>query len=365
MPWILAPSEVNVTSSPIAIFYDGQVARRRSVTLSITADALVIVADDEIQARWPWWAIRHQTEAAVLRATCLDAPGLARLEVHAPDLAETIRARSPIGAAQKTSAGTTARILIWSTAAAASLIVCALVLVPRLADRLGPLIPRRIEQRIGDAIDPQIRALIDSRACTDPAGKAALATLSARVGTAAALSMVRVDVVRSRIANAVTLPGGHIYLFRGLIDQATDADELAGVLAHEMSHLVHRDPIRKVLEIGGTSFLFGLLLGDVTGAGTVVVLARALNDSAYSRKIEASADAFTVSMLGRLGRPTQPMADLLQRIDGDGHRTFGPLLQDHPATARRAAAIRATGSDATRPPLLDAAEWKALKAVCR
>ncbi|WP_163071438.1 M48 family metalloprotease, partial [Acinetobacter baumannii] len=72
-------------------------------------------------------------------------------------------------------------------------------------------------------------------------------------------------VISNTIANAIALPGGKIYVFEGLLDKAENVDELAGVLAHELGHVKNRDGLRNMIYNGGTSFLIGLLFGDITG----------------------------------------------------------------------------------------------------
>jgi len=68
--------------------------------------------------------------------------------------------------------------------------------------------------------------------------------------------------------------GGQIYVFHGLIEKADNADEVAGVIAHEIGHVAHRDGTKAVLQAGGLSFLFGMLLGDFVGGGAVVIAAK-------------------------------------------------------------------------------------------
>ena len=86
-------------------------------------------------------------------------------------------------------------------------------------------------------------------------------------------------------------PGGHVYVFEGLLAKSETPDELAGVIAHEMGHVVHRDGTRAVLESAGLSFLFGMMLGDFVGGGAVVIAAKTVLSSSYSRHAEAAADA--------------------------------------------------------------------------
>jgi Zn-dependent protease with chaperone function len=59
---------------------------------------------------------------------------------------------------------------------------------------------------------------------------------------------------------------GQVYVFQGLIAKAENANEVAGVIAHEIGHVAHRDGTNAVPEGGSLSFLFGMLLGDSSAA---------------------------------------------------------------------------------------------------
>ena len=102
---------------------------------------------------------------------------------------------------------------------------------------------------------------------------------------------LKVQVVRRPEANAIALPGGYIYVFQGLVDRAKEPDELAGVIAHEIGHVAHRDGTRSVLQGAGLSLLFGMLLGDFVGGGAVVLAARTILQTSYTREVETAADA--------------------------------------------------------------------------
>ena len=118
-----------------------------------------------------------------------------------------------------------------------------------------------------------------------------------------------------------------------------------------------------MLRNGGTGFLIGLMFGDVTGAGAVLMAARAMLDAAHTRTAEADADAFAATIMHGLRRPTAPMAALLQRLAAPGEDKLPSLLRDHPLTPKRMAML--TDDDAPLgPALLDEAEWRALKRIC-
>ena len=161
----------------------------------------------------------------------------------------------------------------------------------------------------------------------------------------------------------MALPGGHVYVDDGLIAKAETPDELAGVLAHEIGHVAHRDGTRTVLQTAGLSFLFGMMLGDFVGGGAVVIAARTVLKSSYSRRVEAAADAYSVDLMAKAGGDPHALAAILKRIVGDKKEGM-KLLLDHPETKDRIAAIDAVAVAGTPVPLLDAADWSALKQIC-
>jgi predicted Zn-dependent protease len=174
---------------------------------------------------------------------------------------------------------------------------------------------------------------------------------------------LRVDVVRRPDLNAFALPGGHIYIYEGLIDKAETPDELAGVLAHEMGHLAHRDGTRTALQTAGLSFLFGMMLGDFVGGGAVVIAARTVLKSSYSRQVEAQADSFSVALMSKMGADPHALAVILARLVSDKDEGLKILL-DHPETKDRINAINAIVTAGATTQLLDPAEWNALKHIC-
>jgi Zn-dependent protease with chaperone function len=258
----------------------------------------------------------------------------------------------------------TRRILFWSAAAAISLVLTVVYLVPAFADRLAPLVPIPLERRLGDAVDRQVRAVIGGETCAEGKGAAALARLEQQLADSAELPMpIEIAVLPSSVPNAVALPGGRVYLFEGLLKLAESPDEVAGVLAHELGHVAGRDGLRKLLQTSGSAFLLGLLFGDVTGGGVIVFGAQVLIDSRYSRQAEAAADNFAADLMLKLGRPPAALGAILNRL-GAGIGSALAFISSHPVTAERMQLLEARDRPATGTPLLDAAEWQALKRIC-
>jgi Zn-dependent protease with chaperone function len=155
-----------------------------------------------------------------------------------------------------------------------------------------------------------------------------------------------------------------VYVFDGLLAKAQNPDEIAGILAHEFGHLKHRDSTRNLIYNGGTSFLIGLLFGDIAGSGALIFASRSLVTASYSREAEQNADTFSIDVMHRLGRSPRPMGELMFRVTGKQADNSLSILANHPLTEDRLARMSAEDRPPSGPPLLTATEWASLKAIC-
>jgi Zn-dependent protease with chaperone function len=366
----MPPAAADAGGRP-AIFFDGVSSRRRQVTLRL-GDALEIAEPSEAQAGWTVtrWAFadvrRADSPAGTLRLTSTSAPPLARLEIRDAAFAAEISARCPRLDEHRTTRRGVAKIVGWSVAAAASIVCVVLFGVPLAADRLAPLVPKPIERRIGDASEVQVKTIFGRSMCEDPAGKAAFTKLVNRLRDAAGLDdSMTAAVLPTAVPNAFALPGGKVFLLKGLLDKAQNPDEVAGILAHELGHLKHHDNMRGLIYNGGTSFLIGLLFGDVTGSSAVIFASRSVVEASYSREAETAADTFAIEIMHKLGRSPKPAAELMFRITGkEGGSGLTTILASHPLTEDRLARMTKEDRPASGPPLLTDKEWQSLKLIC-
>lgn len=351
-----------------AVYFDGASSRKRQVTLRL-GSGLDIVEDGAVAASWPFGDIRRADGAAGrLRLSCTSAAPLARLEIDDPATIAAVVARSGALDVDRGGPAHTWRIVFWSAGAIASILGIVVLGLPIVADRLAPLVPYSLERRMGAAVDVQVRAMFGGKVCDAPEGKAAFAKMVEKVRSAGGIEHpLDAQVLQSEIPNAIALPGGKIYLFDALLQKARSPDEVAGILAHELGHAHHRHVMRMVIYNGGSSFLVGLLLGDVTGGGAVIFATRQLLQASHSREAEQEADDFAFTTMRKLGRSPVPMADLLFRITGEQGKQLGgfTILNSHPLTESRLAAAKKNDRPNTGPELLSQAEWRALKAICQ
>jgi predicted Zn-dependent protease len=366
-----------MAASGAGVFYDGKTSARRAVTVELEPAALVIRdADGTELARWPYSELEQvSSRDGVLRLARERNPTLERLEVHDPALVTAIDELShPVDRTGLTSRRSRRRVVLWSIVAMASLLVVGIFGVPELASRLAPFVPYAVERKLGEAVDKQVRAMFapanpsESLECgevdAEKPGKKAFDSLVGRLGVAANLPMpLNVGVVRRSEANALALPGGHIYVFNGLIEKSETPDELAGVIGHEIGHVAHRDSMRSILQAAGLSFVFGMVLGDFVGGGAMVFAARTILQMSYSRDVEIKADIYGLELLNRIGGDARKLAAILDRIAG-AIEPGVKILLDHPETKQRVELINRLAAPGPYTPLLTTPEWEALKQIC-
>jgi Zn-dependent protease with chaperone function len=348
-----------------AIYFDGTSSRRHVVTLAFN-DALAINEDGHTLATWPYADIRRADgPTGMLRLTCLTAPALARLEIRDAAVAAELTARCMKLDANLPGQRGVAAIIGWSLAAAVSIVGVVLFGVPLAADRLAPLVPPALERRLGDVAEGQLKIIFGNNTCNAAPGQAAFNKLVDEIREAADMdTSIQTAVLSTAIPNAFALPGGKVYLFSGLLAKAENADEIAGVLAHELGHLKHRDNTRNLIYNGGTSFLIGLLFGDVTGSGALIFASRSLVTASYGREAEQNADTFSIEVMHRLGRSPKAMGELLFRVTGKEVDKPLSVLSNHPLTEDRLKRMSDEDRPLSGPPLLTPEEWTSLKAIC-
>jgi len=126
-------------------------------------------------------------------------------------------------------------------------------------------------------------------------------------------------VVDSREVNAFAVPGGYVYVNRGLIERASSMDELAGVLAHEITHVVDRHSVKQMQQQQGANV--GITLACVLtsvcngqAAGTAINVAGTALFAKFSRTDEMQADDGAVGIVVRAGISPRGLVTMFQKL---------------------------------------------------
>ena len=147
-----------------------------------------------------------------------------------------------------------------------------------------------------------------------------------------------VTLIKENEINAFAVPGGPMYVNTGLMQLATSDDELASVLAHEVSHIVKRHSAQQLSDAavkqGVAGILFGRSSADVR---TVVGLTLDLKDREFSRGDEAQSDEYGFKYLVAAGYNVRGMASMFTKMQESAAKTNEKLafLSTHPLTRKR------------------------------
>src|SRR3989338_6516448 len=147
-------------------------------------------------------------------------------------------------------------------------------------------------------------------------------------------------VVDKDDVNAFALPGGYVFVFKGLVDKVDKDDELAAVIAHEIAHVVARHSIKRLQ--GGVGYTILQIFMAVTGAGRSdagrIDAAFGQLIMSYSREDEALADKLAIKYLKEAGYDPWAVVSLLKKLQ-EADKT-GPIrpytgYRSHPYVADR------------------------------
>jgi len=266
------------------------------------------------------------------------------------------------------------RLIAWGCAAIASVALILFALVPLMANQLADAIPPDGERALGDVTFAQIRTALDEtglapvQRCTDPKGLQALKDMEKRLTTVhGGMPPLTVHVLDHPMINAFALPGGHIVFFDGLIAAAQTPEEVAAVFAHEIGHVVQRDPTRHALRAAGSIGVLGLIFGDFAGGAVILFLAESLIEAQYSQTAERAADAFAHDLLANAQISPGALADIFERFEAeDPDAGVSRHFHSHPEMTQRISSARAAVSPGfVHWPVLDADGWAALKTICQ
>ena len=361
-----------------ARYFDGQSAEPRNVVVSFGERSLVIMGFDNVAlAHWPLASLRALSRKGEKPAQIVPHPESdERLVIADPEMLDAIRRVCPGLYRRQVDRKGVRRAFLWAGGAAGALALMMFVLIPTLAGQLALLIPPQREQQLGDAVVEQLKTLLSYIGdgdrpviCETSEGLAALDRMTERLAPDPDVPYpLRVAVLDHPMVNAVAVPGGRVLLFRGLIEEASAPEEVAGVLAHELGHVIHRDPTRMALRTAGTAGILGLVLGDVFGASVVVVATDAMLNASYQREAEAKADEAAHEMLAEAELPSKPFAEFFRKMrekHGDMEGAL-KLISSHPGLAERAEAAAEADQIGDGPfePVLTDQEWIALKGIC-
>jgi predicted Zn-dependent protease len=254
---------------------------------------------------------------------------------------------------------TWARIFILALLAA---FVIALVIVglPEAAKPVAKHLPNFVRGAVSDYI--VIPYENKYGVCQAPAGIAALDKIANKI-TAGSNNKQNYNIAvinDPTSTNGFATPGNKILIFSGMIQEADNPEQLAAVLAHEMSHSILMHPEISLIRDNGIFLtLFAMFGKDPT-------IGHHLLSLQFSREAEFEADANAVTLLAQAGIPPQALIDFITKVhvDETNELTLRKILKSHPEDDERIARIKQNVPKMQAQPILSAQEWEDLKTIC-
>lgn len=356
-------------------YFDGRSPARAPATVRLMQSGLEIILEDGRTLWWPYHEIR-QTQGFYAGEQIRLEHGRQlpeALVVNDPAFLAALHERAPEAARRfHNPAHRSLRFRLTIYAAVGVVIVGAAIYflgIPAMAAAVAPHLPVSWEEQLGRGVVNQLAP--PSLQCLDPEretiiNRIAARLLSTRAGQPYTFHIVVVNVPD---VNAFAVPGGTIVVFHGLIEKTNTAEEFAGVLAHEMQHVLLRHTTQQLLQQVSTGLLIAAMTGDATGASAFgLKSAEAIGMLRYSRQHEAEADLEGMKMLIAAGIDPHGMLTFFETLKHEGPEIPDTLkyLVNHPQTESRLQMLTtyAHAHPAQVTPLVPDYDWRRMRDIC-
>jgi predicted Zn-dependent protease len=334
-----------------ATYFDGVSATRHTATVGSTAEGIAFALEDGTVRQWS----SREYHLHV-------APGRSHLRFeHQPYRGEAIQVEDAAAVSALmagSSLGVSRQSHIFALTALCFAAAAGLYFsIPYVTAGIARLMPRTMEERLGHvvvsslvaeedrvALNPQARPILDRLfSAADPSWK------------------YEVTWERTGQINALAAPGGQLVVFCGLVRAMESPEELAAILAHEVTHVTERHSTRNLVRTMGARMALSLF----GGADVLVDSAAMLGALHYMRADEEAADAGGQALLLRAGIDPAAMERAFGRMEKSGMR-IPAYLSSHPSTAdrrKRAAEFAKVNPQPARV-LMNSEDWRRLQSGC-
>lgn len=351
-------------------YFDGKSAARLEVDIEPRREGLHFRVSAGAEHLWSWPEVRQvqgfvegepvrlEKGGELPEALVVGDPGFAHALRHAAG-AHTHRFKLPSSNQSLLQKGAFAAVGL--VLAAAGLYLWG---IPWISATAAQKVPVEWESALGAKVVENLSE--DLADCEDPELKSTVTTVLERLSTTTGSPYTfNVRVLDDGTVNALAAPGGHLVLFRGLLEKMETPEELAGILAHEVRHVTLRHTSQAMLRelsmaIGISALTGGMDISQIAGA------ARMLGSLQMSREAESQADLEGLELMLQAGFRGEAMIAAFGALGGGEELSW---LSTHPDTRARREALTlalAGRTPAATPPALPGAEaWKAMVARCR
>jgi Zn-dependent protease with chaperone function len=353
----------------IALFFDGETAHDQQVSVALDSGGLRFSGDTTPETTWTYgrlMAIEPHQAGLPFRLTYENQPN-ARLIFRDDGIAADIIARAPQlrGGFSLKGKG---RAIAWTAGVAATFIVAGYLVLQFAPQRLAFVLPDSWRERVGIQVEAQLTE--GAAQCNEAAGVSALAAMAARLAEGNPdLPPLSIHVYNFPVMNAFAMPGERIVITAELIRRANRPEQVAGVLAHEVGHVLKRHSEAQLVRATGLQILLSVMTGG--GGDTVSTIAGVAAILTYTREAEAEADDIALALLERAAIDPMGLKEFFEIIMAQEGKpstgTWGTIesaISTHPGTEDRITKIHPLPDNVTARPALTDEHWQALRKIC-
>lgn len=326
-------------------YYDGQSVVPQFVTITITDTGLILHFADHTTTTWKYHELRQTQgrysgeEVRFERGTGIGET----LVIPSSKILLAIHEHGGPHAHHFHHPRTRLTRVCWTVLAALASIPIVYGIftwgIPSLARPITAGIPLSWEIQLGQFVQQKVTA--ENPVCNNPklihAVESILTALTSSIDPIP--YQFQVTVVDSPVVNAMAAPGGYVVVFRGLLQDTASPEELAGVLAHEIQHVLLRHTMHLIVRHVSMAFVIAALSGDASGmVAYALQAAQTLQTLSYSRDAEDQADEQGFHLLQQAKIDPKGMITFFTKLGEErpANEVFR-YLSTHPATQERLA----------------------------
>jgi predicted Zn-dependent protease len=348
-----------------AFYYDGLAAVRHSATVELGSAQLNIDIQGRPAMVWPYSALRFAADGSYGEPVRVEHGSAEALVIESHDFVEALRQHGITRRAIPLDLRRWPAVLLCCIAIAVIGGVLYASLVRLASEQAARFMPASFEKRLGNSV---VAILAPEQARCADSGRRLQPVVDRLQAATGSRQQFQVIYVNQGIVNAFAAPGGYIVVFRGLLDETQTPEEFAGVLAHEMQHVLLKHSTRALAREFSGRALLSLMAVDSGGTPTAIQASVRLANLSYQRSDEAAADLKGAELLARAHVRTDGLAIFLRRLQSSGPAggSIGSYLSNHPATEDRIDALDAANLKFNRnsTPIMTAEQWAAAREVC-
>jgi Zn-dependent protease with chaperone function len=349
------------------LFFESPTSHTISADVTISPDGITVLVGSS-QTHFSWPQLKIVSPGGGYVRVEIKGSGGSVLSIQSSQAVDTLAANHQLSKGLIGRLPHNMQVLLVAAAFIVAAVLFFNVGVDLLVDIGVRFIPHELEKRLGDAV---ISGILRENTTADDSATVRILEKCAQVvrefdKSGAEVSYTISLIENKETKNAFVLPGGHVVLYRGILDIMENESELFGLLGHEVGHVALRHGVKRIARSALLGFITSLIIGDSRGLFAILIgNGEMLVNLTYDRKEELDADEFGLKAVQRAHIDPQGVIRLFEKLKGlEGSSSWASFLSTHPDIDERLGKMKSellTKQPAQERKRLSQVEWETLK----